>query len=317
LDKVEDIVYDPYLNKVRALVLDPGGWFRDARIILMEDVHSIGQNAVVIASSNMVKVAADVTERVASIAKNDQNLTRTRVMTDSGNELGRVSDIIFDPKTGQVEEFEVSQGLQNFQSGKKTIKVDHILTIGKDVTVVKAGTEDYINDQADQQGIQGAFMKTKDEVEQTPTAWEQMKAEARDMGESIKAKSEEVRENPRTQTLIEKLEAKTNELKERWQNRTLETQANTRVEGVDAPPTEEEIIADDALGDERVTRVENITAKPDQPAPLGDLSEKREAERLGYNKPDDQGRIYAHKVTVKAKKKEKAEIPVDVEKVKE
>jgi len=33
LDTVKDVIYDPTMHKVRALLIDEGGWFSDARVI--------------------------------------------------------------------------------------------------------------------------------------------------------------------------------------------------------------------------------------------------------------------------------------------
>jgi uncharacterized protein YrrD len=286
LHRVEDIVYDPQSNQVRALVLDPGGWFQDAKVILMEDVYNIGHDAVVIASESLVKKASEIASRVANIAKHDHDLTRTRVITDTGTELGRISDILFDPKSGQVEEFEVSQGFKNFQSGKKTVRVDHIITIGEDVTVVRSSTEQYLEEQAGRQGIQGAFNRTKNDIKaESPMAMENIKAEAGDLGTRIQDKAEEVMEHPRTQSLADRIEAKTLEIKNRFQNRMDQPDradpVDSKASDFSEPETDYQTktdLSEDLTEETPATTTSNFT----QPKTLDDFSEAREAERLGY-----------------------------------
>lgn len=205
VDKVHDVVYDPKENRVRALVIDEGGWFSDAKVLMVEDIYSIGKDAVVIDSEDRIHTASDVNERVASITGEDQKLTKTKVITENGINLGAVSDILFDTKTGKVEEFEVSQGLKNLQSGKKTVRIDQVMTVGEDVTVVKAGAEQQIRAQAEEKGVQGAFNRTvRGAKENIPQVTERVKQGARDIADSTKEKVSEVRNDPRTQGIMER-----------------------------------------------------------------------------------------------------------------
>lgn len=55
LDDVDELIFDPKEHKVKAFVVDEGGWFSDAKIILFNDVKSIGKDAITIESKNLVK----------------------------------------------------------------------------------------------------------------------------------------------------------------------------------------------------------------------------------------------------------------------
>lgn len=193
--KVQDVVYDPRDNMVKALVIDEGGWFSDAKVILFEDIKSIGEDAVIIESEEKVRTASEVSSRVANIAREEQNLTKTKIITEEGDELGSVSDIIFDSKTGKVEEFEVSQGAQNLASGKKTIRVNNIITVGEDATIVSGVSKQVVEQQAQQQGIQGAIKKATETVkEKVPQYMEQAREKAEELTGKAKEKGEEAKE---------------------------------------------------------------------------------------------------------------------------
>jgi uncharacterized protein YrrD len=228
LARVEDIIYDPRESKVKALLIDNGGWFSSAKVILLEDVRSIGQDAVVIDSEKMVKKASDVKERVANIAKQDNFLTQTNIVTEGGNKLGKVSDIYFDPKSGVVKELEVSQGLKNIQSGKKTVRVDQIMTVGEDATIVKEAAEDQMEKQAQERGLQGQVNemrdKTKDYSQNTqdkaPELMDVLKEKAQQFKEGVQEKAEEVKENPKTQEFTGKVKEASHDTKENIQQRT-------------------------------------------------------------------------------------------------
>lgn len=192
LDKVEDIVYDPHEQRVRALLLDSGGWFSDAKVILIDEINSIGKDAVIIDSENQIRKASDVTDRVANIAKDDKYLTKTKIITDSGNDLGSVTDIYFDADTGKVNEFEVSQGFKDMRSGKKRVKVDNIITVGVDATIVKEVVEESMRQQGQESGFQGMFNRTRDSIQQkTPGVIDTVKMKARDLADNAKQTSQQ------------------------------------------------------------------------------------------------------------------------------
>ncbi len=201
IDDVSDLVYDPQSHQVKALIVDKGGWFSDAKLILYKDVESIGKDAVMVKTTDVVRKASDISERVESIAKADNYLTKTKIVTESGTDLGTVSDIYFDDKTGRVEEFEVSQGIRNLQSGKKRVRVSDIVTIGEDATIVRAVAEAQFEKQAQDQGLQGMINKGKQTTTETIN---QAKAtanspETKDKIEQAKQKASEVYDKSKEQ----------------------------------------------------------------------------------------------------------------------
>lgn len=190
LHPVNDIIYDPALNKVTALLIDKGGWFSDARVIAIEDVQSIGEDAVIIESSDRVRPASSVNQRTANIARDDINLTKTRIITDKGTDVGTITDIFFD-SNGNVTEFEVSQGMfSTVQSGKKRIHVSDIITIGVDATVVKEDAKTTMASQANEQGIQGMFNAAKMKTAETIDTAKQKTTALREKGEEHALKAQ-------------------------------------------------------------------------------------------------------------------------------
>ncbi len=156
LSAVKDIVYDPRQHKVLALIVDEGGWFSDATVIPIDQVKSIGDDAVLIDNEDVLMKADEVSEYVSSVAGSSTYLTKTRVLTDTGKDLGTVNDIYFDPTTGSVDELEVSQGVVgDISGGMKKVRVADIVTVGQDATIVKGYVEDSLEAQADQGGVQG------------------------------------------------------------------------------------------------------------------------------------------------------------------
>lgn len=220
IDKVEDVIYDPFQNQVKALLIDKGGWFAEAKIILIHDAVRIGEDAVLIEDQDKIRKAGEVKNEVASIAKKDNFLTGTKVIAENGKELGSVSDIAFDTATGDVEEFEVSQGLlKNIESGKKHFKVSEVVTVGEDVTIVKSYTEEKFARQSEEQGVRGAVNKTKEKATSRETknkasgVMDEARNRMQDLGERVHDKIEEIRNSPQTRKTVSKVKSKANEAK--------------------------------------------------------------------------------------------------------
>lgn len=210
IESVEDIIYDPQENRVKALLVEPGGWFSDAQIIPIEAVVSIGNDAVLIKNENVIRKASEVSSRISHIAKDDTYLTKTKIVTEHGDDLGKVSDIIFDSTNGKVLEFEVSQGvIKNIQSGKKFVKIDDIITVGEDATIVKGYTEDKFDEQAQRQGLQGTINRGADEIRtKAPDIAERSKSQISKSVKNLKQKTQNVQNDPRTEQTIKKSKQK-------------------------------------------------------------------------------------------------------------
>lgn len=202
IGKVKDIIYDPEENKVKALLIDEGGIFVDARVILIENVKSIGEDMVMIESEDDIDKASDVTEPIATIAKDSQYLINTKIVTEDGKELGTVSDIYFDPVSGQVIEFEIGTGIfGKLKSGTKRFKIEDILTFGKHATVVRGQTK-----------------------QKTQEAQERIEQAARD----AQRKLEEIKGSPRTQEIMNAIDEKAKQVQDKIQRTASHVQNKLR-----------------------------------------------------------------------------------------
>ena len=142
IQEIKEVIYHPGQNRIAAFIVDKGSWFSGAQIIVFEDIVVLGEDAVLVDSAAVLKKASEVQQDIESITKSHTYLTDTRIITEKGEELGRVSDIFFDNKSGMVEEFEVSKnGTKNSKSEKKRVKISDIVTIGEDVAIVRVQSE--------------------------------------------------------------------------------------------------------------------------------------------------------------------------------
>jgi uncharacterized protein YrrD len=149
IDHVSDVLYDLVNNKVTALLIDRGGWFSEAKVIDLSDIHSIGHDVVLVPTDGVVKKAGDFKENhLAQVAKDRDYLRKTRMVTEEGEEIGKVTDVFFTLPYGDVTHFEVSEGLlEDAMEGRKIVPVANIITVGEDATIVRTGVEEDVDNQ--------------------------------------------------------------------------------------------------------------------------------------------------------------------------
>ncbi|MCL5090527.1 MAG: PRC-barrel domain-containing protein [Patescibacteria group bacterium] len=187
IEDVNDVIYDPNQQKVIALLVESSGWFSDAKVIMLTDIRSIGPDAIITETENVIKKASSLPEPLSSIAEHNQKVRKTQVVTENGAALGKVSDIFFDDKTGFVEEFEISQGpVEDIKSGRKTVKINEVLRVGKDATIVKNSAKEEVDEQAKKEApLTGQLKSTQEQAEKS----------SENIFEEIKTKYEELRGN--------------------------------------------------------------------------------------------------------------------------
>lgn len=200
VEKVTEPLYDPQGQKITGLLVEEGGWFKDAKVILFDDISSIGNDAVMIPSEQSIKKASDISETVSQIAKNDVYLTKNKIVTENGKELGTISDVFFDDRTGTVEAFEVSQGLKDAGVGRKRVTTNQIKTVGEDALIVSGFTEVIIENQEAQGGVVKAAQTAAQKGKAAATS---VKDTAQEKFSQAKDSAQAAAENPENQAKME------------------------------------------------------------------------------------------------------------------
>jgi uncharacterized protein YrrD len=98
LGKLAHIVVDVTQPQVASLVMGKG---RKAVLIAWEDVSGFGPDAVMVTDESALVAPRDDRERAAADGKLE--MVGKRALSDMGNDLGTISDILFDPLTGTIE----------------------------------------------------------------------------------------------------------------------------------------------------------------------------------------------------------------------
>jgi sporulation protein YlmC with PRC-barrel domain len=98
LGKLTHVVVDVKRSQVVSLVVGKG---RKALLVAWEQVSGFGPDAVMVSNESALHPPRDDRERAAADGKLE--VVGKRALSDMGNDLGTVSDIVFDPRTGVLE----------------------------------------------------------------------------------------------------------------------------------------------------------------------------------------------------------------------
>lgn len=98
LGKLAHIVIDVKRCQVASLVVGKG---RKALLLEWEQVSGFGPDAVMIADETALQEPRDDREQGAADGKLE--LVEKRALSDTGNDVGTITDVVFDPDTGVIE----------------------------------------------------------------------------------------------------------------------------------------------------------------------------------------------------------------------
>ena len=186
IEKVTDVVFNHESCQVVGFLVDEGGWFSAARVVLFDSVQSVGPDALVVSSKGAVVDASGIPE-VARILKRDNVLKGTKIMTTDGRDLGSMRDLYYDEATGRIEGFDVSGGLfADAYQGRSFVPAPQTINIGEDVAFVPPETADLMKEQVG--GIKGAAQSLGEKIKEgAEAAGEKVQEGAQAVGEKVQA----------------------------------------------------------------------------------------------------------------------------------
>ncbi len=132
---VKDIIFSLESKNVKALLLEQSGLSLKKKVVLLEELLSLGSDAAIINSTNCV---TDMDRTAYTEAFQDEGaILGLKVFSKAGGDLGIVKDVMFDWRTGKIESFEVSDGvIQDVMQGRKVIPLFGKVELGEEYAVV-------------------------------------------------------------------------------------------------------------------------------------------------------------------------------------
>ncbi len=165
VETVHDVVFDHQANRVLALLVEEGGWFRSAKAIPFERIRSIGEHAVMIGSPEDVTTSRD-DARLADALESKTTLIGMTLLTTDGQNLGRIADVYFDEHSGAVVGYEATGGLfADMSSGRAFVPAPSDVQIGADAAIVPLAVAAAMKENPG--GIRGAIKSVGDAVSGT------------------------------------------------------------------------------------------------------------------------------------------------------
>jgi uncharacterized protein YrrD len=126
---VRDVIFETDARSVAALLVDGGGWFRDAQAVAWESISGIG-DVIMTSGESPIRPASEI-RAMQEERGQDVRLTGLPVMSETGDRIGTVGDLFIDDN-GAVVGYEVKQG---FMTGNKFLFADNVQTVGRDAVI--------------------------------------------------------------------------------------------------------------------------------------------------------------------------------------
>jgi uncharacterized protein YrrD len=183
---IKDLIFNQNDNSLLGFLIDEAGWFSSARILPIDSVKAIGDDAIIIPSREAIRSAKEYPD-IRRILEINNILNGTGIMTTDGRNLGRLVDLYFDDRGGTIVGYETSGGLfADAYSGRSFVPAPKTIKIGKDVAFVPPETVDLMEEQVG--GIKAAMLTAGEKMQETAqVAGEKIQATAQVAGEKIQA----------------------------------------------------------------------------------------------------------------------------------
>lgn len=278
LGRVEQIWMVPELHRVMGIICTTGFLKGKKQMFTLVQIEAFGADSIVVNSSHTSVNPEEI--------KPIDSLIGREVWSDAGNKIGKLTDYLFDPATGEITQYLfVSRGWSSLTDGSYLLQPSMILGLGskrvmisnnaaQEISVYTEGLKhkvakvsnflqsDYEQTKQDVKSWLGGIQAiTSQAKEQLQTLGGQAKEQAQVVGEQLKDK---------TQTLAEQAQEKSQILKE-----TLKEQAQTLSEQV-KHKTQELVETPKANAGDRLTADPEVLVSSDTADPAAPPSDAAE-----------------------------------------
>ncbi len=140
LGKVDALLFDIEDRVIRWLQLGKAGFFGETRVISVDAVQAIGENAITVDSESSAVPIEDIAE-AQELARDKRRIVGNRMLTDRGRLLGEIRNYEIDEETFEITQYEIGKG-DLIGTRPQVVPADYVLTIGPDAVLVEAEIED-------------------------------------------------------------------------------------------------------------------------------------------------------------------------------
>ncbi|QEK12104.1 hypothetical protein FQB35_06790 [Crassaminicella thermophila] len=131
--EIKDIICCKKSFRVIAFLVDEGGYFHQPKIIYFKNIKSIGEDAVVIQKQECIKSTKEYIGKFYLRKK----LLGLKVITDTGDYVGNVQDILIEILTGKLLGLILTEGLfDDLVEGRPILPLQDSLYINKNSIII-------------------------------------------------------------------------------------------------------------------------------------------------------------------------------------
>lgn len=135
LGEVDNVVVDLSSRSVLGLLVRTGGLLHSRQAVLLRDVKAIGQDAVTVEDESQLNGQdkfAELKDKPTADA-----IVGAKVMTESGSQVGSVSDLSVDIPAGQITEYILDEGLlERLRGQERFVPASAVRSLGVRLVVV-------------------------------------------------------------------------------------------------------------------------------------------------------------------------------------
>lgn len=136
---IDTALIDLHNQSLTGFRVRTGGVFTHHRAILLQDVKSLGKDAVTVEDGRRLGDEGKMQQLKTSVPLTD--VTGSRVMSEEGKIIGTVDDIDVDMETGRIENYVLSGNLlDRLRHDKHMIPSSAVKSIGEKIIVVTENT---------------------------------------------------------------------------------------------------------------------------------------------------------------------------------
>ena len=137
IGEVKEVIIDLDQAAVRGIIVANANWFTCEQGIEFNDLSSIGRDAVMVRSEAVVQAAAVFAETADNQVYRLDELADKPIYTESGLQLGMLVDLGFEPVTGEIKAYHVSDGvITDLIYGRMSLPLPQAQVVGQDKVIV-------------------------------------------------------------------------------------------------------------------------------------------------------------------------------------
>lgn len=137
LGKVEELLINPDTGSVDFLVVEPEQWYLERRIIAIQDVAGIGEDALTTETkTNVVNISS--VPQALELANKGIAVVGSPVITKKGRKNGSIDELVVDEQSGKITG---CRWVSNDQANTGIIPSQQVVTFGKGMLVVEENFE--------------------------------------------------------------------------------------------------------------------------------------------------------------------------------